>query len=94
MQEERNNKKQNQEAIQRRISLKKGEGKTMPDKEKVIKGLETIKQFFGYGLPSTAEMFDSYYGTLNDAIVLLKEQGDKITELKRSRAEAYSNWGD
>ena len=66
----------------------------MPDKEKVIKGLETIKQFFGYGLPSTAEMFNSYYGTLNDAIALLKEQGDKITELKRAKAEAYSNWGD
>lgn len=45
--------------------------------EKVIKGLETIKQFFGYGLPSTAEMFDSYYGTLNDAIVLLKKQEAK-----------------
>lgn len=44
------------------------------DRENVIKGLETIKQFFGYGLPSTAEMFDSYYGTLNDAIALLKEQ--------------------
>lgn len=42
--------------------------------EKVIKGLETIKQFFGYGLPSTAEMFDSYYGILNDAIAMLKEQ--------------------
>ena len=48
----------------------------MVDREKVIKGLETIKQFFGYGLPSTAEMFDSYYGTLNDAIALLKEQED------------------
>lgn len=47
---------------------------TMPDREKVIKGLETIKQFFGYGLPSTAEMFDSYYGILNDAIALLREQ--------------------
>lgn len=44
----------------------------MAELEKVIKGLETIKQFFGYGLPSTAEMFDSYYDTLNDAIVLLK----------------------
>ena len=46
----------------------------MMDREKVIKGLETIKQFFGYGLPSTAEMFDSYYGILNDALALLKEQ--------------------
>lgn len=49
----------------------------MPDREKVIKGLETIKQFFGYGLPSTAELFDSYYGILNDAIAMLKEQGAK-----------------
>ena len=50
----------------------------MPDREKVIEGLETIKQFFGYGLPSTAEMFDSYYGILNDAIAMLKkEQGAK-----------------
>ena len=44
------------------------------DREKVIKGIETIKQFFGYGLPSTAEVFDSYYGILNDAIAMLKEQ--------------------
>ena len=47
------------------------------DMEKVIEGLETIKQFFGYGLPSTAEMFDSYYGILNDAIAMLKEQEAK-----------------
>lgn len=44
------------------------------DRKKVIKGLETIKKFFEYGLPSTAEMFDSYYGILNDAQKLLKEQ--------------------
>jgi hypothetical protein len=28
-----------------------------------------------------------------DALALLKEQDNKITELKRARAEAYSNWG-
>ena len=50
----------------------------MMDREKVIKGLETIKQFFGYGLPSTAEMFDSYYGILNDALALLKEQEPRV----------------
>ena len=49
----------------------------MLDREKIIKGLETIKQFFEYGLPSTAEMFDSYYGTLNDAIAQLKEREAK-----------------
>jgi len=47
------------------------------DMEKVIEGLETIKQFFGYGLPSTAEMFDSYYGILNDAIAMLKKKEAK-----------------
>ena len=52
----------------------------MSDREKRIKGLKTIKQFFGYGLPSTAEMFDSYYDTLNDAIALLKEQEPKAIE--------------
>ena len=52
------------------------------NKENVIKGLETIKQFFGYGLPSTAEMFDSYYGILNDAIALLKEQEAEIRQLR------------
>ena len=49
----------------------------MIDREKVIKGLEVIKQFFGNGLPDTAEMFDSYYGILNDAQKLLKEQEEK-----------------
>ena len=50
--------------------------------EKVIKGLETIKQFFGYGLPSTAEMFDSYYDTLNDALALLKEKEDALEQMR------------
>ena len=56
----------------------------MPDREKVVKGLEAIKQFFGYGLPSTAEMFDSYYGILNDAIDLLKELEAKIKSLEQT----------
>ena len=54
------------------------------DREKVIKGLETIKQFFGYSLPSAAEMFDSYYGILNDALALLKEQEGTINELQNA----------
>jgi len=62
----------------------KQEDCSVMDREKVIKGLETIKQFFGYGLPSTAEMFDSYYGILNDAISLLKEQ-----EAKRAIKQTY-----
>ena len=58
----------------------------MTDREKVIKGLETIKQFFGYGLPSTAEMFDSYYGILNDALTLLKERETIV------RCKDCENW--
>ena len=45
--------------------------------DRVIKGLETIKSFFEYGLPSTAELFDSYYSILNDAIALLKSRTAK-----------------
>lgn len=59
----------------------------MADREKVIKGLETIKQFFGYGLPSTAEMFDSYYDILNGAIALLKEQ-EPVAPQKHYNKEA------
>ena len=55
------------------------------NRENVIKGLETIKQFFGYGLPSTAEMFDSYYGILNDAIAMLKEQDSEIVRCRDCR---------
>lgn len=54
----------------------------MPDRDKVIKGLEAIKRFFGYGLPSTAELFDSYYGILNDSLDLLKEQDHLIESLE------------
>ena len=61
------------------------------DREKVIEGLETIKRFFGYGLPSTAEMFDSYYGILNDAIAMLKEQEAEIAFLKAMQLQTVHN---
>lgn len=68
----------------------------MMDRDKVIKGLKTIKQFFGYGLPSTAEMFDSYYGILNDTIAILKEQEARVLSmgelLKLEKAEAPCVW--
>lgn len=63
----------------------------MIDREKVIKGLETIKQFFGYGLPSTAEMFDSYYGILNDAIALLKKDEERFKQLESMNVTATGN---
>lgn len=63
----------------------------MIDREKVIKGLETIKQFFGYGLPSTAEMFDSYYGILNDALVLLKKDEERFKQIESMNVTATGN---
>jgi len=63
----------------------------MIDREKVIKGLETIKQFFGYGLPSTAELFDSYYGILNDAIAILKEQEAVEPKVEKAILD-YQSW--
>lgn len=63
----------------------------MHDKAKIIKGLEVIKQFFEYGLPSTAEMFDSYYGILNDAQKLLKEQDQQIENLEYALAITENN---
>ena len=54
-----------------------GERKTMPDKEKVIKGLELLKDFLGDGLPGKRVVFNSYIGIANDAIILLKEQEAK-----------------
>lgn len=46
----------------------------MPDREKVIKGIEAIREFFGFGLPSQSPVFEAYQNTLTDALVLLKEQ--------------------
>lgn len=44
------------------------------DREKVIKGIEAIREFFGFGLPSQSPIFETYQNILTDAISLLKEQ--------------------
>ena len=44
------------------------------DREKVIKGLELLKDFLCDGLPGKRVVFNSYIGIANDAISLLKEQ--------------------
>jgi len=52
-----------------------GKGRvTMPDREKVIKGCELLKDFLGDGLPGKNVVFNSYINIVNDAIALLKEQ--------------------
>ena len=44
------------------------------DREKVIKGMELLKDFLCDGLPGKRVVFNSYIGIANDAIALLKEQ--------------------
>ena len=46
----------------------------MPDREKVIRGLEKIRNDLGYGLPDRSNVVMEYLNSLTDAIVLLKEQ--------------------
>lgn len=45
----------------------------MPDREKVIKECELLKDFLGDGLPGKRVVFNSYINIVNDAIALLKE---------------------
>ena len=47
------------------------------DRENVIEGIEAIREFFGFGLPSQTPVFEAYQRILTDAIVLLKEQEAK-----------------
>ena len=44
------------------------------DREKVIKGLELLKDFLGDGLPGKRVVFNSYINIVNNALSLLKEQ--------------------
>lgn len=46
----------------------------MTDREKTIEGLETIRKFFSFGLPSKVPKFETYQNILTNTIVLLKEQ--------------------
>ena len=46
----------------------------MAEMEKVIKGLEAIREFFGFGLPSQSPVFEAYQNILTNAITMLKEQ--------------------
>lgn len=44
------------------------------DRESVIEGLEAMREFFGFGLPSQSPVFEAYQNILSDALALLKEQ--------------------
>lgn len=56
----------------------------MQDRENVIKGLEVIRKFFSFGLPSKEPAFEAYQNILTDTIVLLKEQEEEIENLKQT----------
>ena len=49
----------------------------MPDREKVIKGLEAMRDFLGVGLSSQTQVFEEDQKILEDAIVMLKEKEAK-----------------
>ena len=53
-----------------------------PDREKVFEGLEAMREFFGFGLPSHSPVFEAYQNILTDTIALLKEQDHVETELE------------
>ena len=53
-----------------------------PDREKVFEGLEAMREFFGFGLPSQSPVFEAYQNILTDTIAPLKEQDPVETELE------------
>ena len=55
------------------------------DREKVIEGLKAMREFFGFGLPSQAPVFEAYQNILTDTIALLKEQQERIETLESLR---------
>lgn len=54
--------------------------KLMPDREKVIKGLEAMRDFLGVGLSSQTQVFEEDQKILEDAIAMLKEQENEIAD--------------
>ena len=51
----------------------------MADREKVIEGLEAMREFFGFGLPSQSPVFEAYQRILTDVLALLKEHEVKMS---------------
>lgn len=51
-----------------------GERKTMPDREKVTKGLDKLRIDLGYGLPDRSNVVMEYLNSISDAIALLNER--------------------
>ena len=54
----------------------------MLDRENVIEGIEAIREFFGFGLPSQSPVFEAYQNILTDALALIDTQYKLILELQ------------
>ena len=63
----------------------------MENIEKIIEGIETIREFFGFGLPSQNKVFDAYQQILSDTLELLKEQEKRIDSLEYELAITKDN---
>lgn len=63
----------------------------MADIEKTIEGIETIREFFGFGLPSQNKVFEAYQKILSDTLELLKEQQENIRHLESMNVSASDN---
>jgi uncharacterized membrane protein YgcG len=59
------------------------------DREKVVKGLEAMREFFGFGLPSQSTVFEAYQNILTNALAILKEQrhGETFTVIDTKTGE-------
>lgn len=61
-------------------------GKTMDDREKVIKGLEKLRNDLGYGLPDRSNVVIEYLNSLTDAITLLEEHEPALPTWSQGKA--------
>lgn len=63
----------------------------MAELNKTIEGIETIREFFGFGLPSQRKVFEAYQQILSDTLELLKQQQEKIHQLESMNVSASGN---
>ena len=65
------------------------------DRKKIIEGLEAMRAFFGFGLPSQTPVFEAYQNILTDALALLSEQNPvkPVRDKKTGRVWLCGNCG-
>lgn len=63
----------------------------MAELNKTIEGIEAMREFFGFGLPSQNKVFEAYQQILSDTLELLKQQQEKIRQLESMNVSASGN---